>query len=196
MRLLPPIPNARISQRFGEHPAWYAPYGLAGHEGLDLAVPTGTPVFAAHDGTATVRLGSPTYGHYVTVQSEQVDTLYAHLSRVDVAQGQAVAAGDIIGLSGNTGRSFGAHLHFGVRPNPIDLLNGFKGWVDPERFVGGEEEEQGMAELTPEDAGSARWHAEEAVRQIEQTIESLQIARKRLVEETIPKLYEVEGQAT
>jgi len=147
MRLIPPIPNARISQRFGEHPAWYAPYGLAGHEGLDLAVPTGTPVFAAHDGTATVRLGSPTYGHYVTVQSEQVDTLYAHLSRVDVAQGQAVAAGDIIGLSGNTGRSFGAHLHFGVRLNPIDLLNGFKGWVDPERFLGGEEEEGNLANI-------------------------------------------------
>jgi hypothetical protein len=141
MRLIPPIPNARISQRFGEHPAWYAPYGLAGHEGLDLAVPTGTPVFAAHDGTATVRLGSPTYGDYVTVQSEQVDTLYAHLSRVHVEQGDAVRAGDIIGLSGNTGRSFGDHLHFGVRPNPIDLLNGFKGWVDPERFLGGEEEE-------------------------------------------------------
>ena len=56
MRLIPPIPNARISQRFGEHPAWYAPYGLAGHEGLDLAVPIGTPVRVAHDGTATVRL--------------------------------------------------------------------------------------------------------------------------------------------
>jgi hypothetical protein len=83
-----------------------------------------------------------------------------------------------------------------VRPNPIDLLNGFKGWVDPERFLGGEEEEQGMAELTPEDAGAARWHAEEAVREIERTIEVLQEARKRLVEETIPRLYAAEGQAT
>ena len=196
MRLIPPIPNARISQRFGEHPAWYAPYGLAGHEGLDLAVPTGTPVFAAHNGTATVRLGSPTYGHYVTVQSEQVDTLYAHLSRVHVEQGDAVRAGDIIGLSGNTGRSFGAHLHFGVRPNPIDLLNGFKGWVDPERFLGGEEEEGYMLDEERERIVAARWNAEEAVRQIEQTIETLQQARQRLVEETIPKLYAAEGQGT
>jgi hypothetical protein len=136
-----PVPGARVSQPFGAHPGTYAAYGLAGHEGTDYAVPIGTPVRAAHDGTATVRLGSATYGNYVTVQSEQVDTLYAHLSRVDVAQGQAVAAGDIIGLSGNTGRSFGPHLHFGVRPVPVDKDNGFKGWVNPEAFLGGEEQE-------------------------------------------------------
>ena len=79
MRLIPPIPNARISQRFGEHPAWYAPYGLAGHEGLDLAVPTGTPVRAAHDGTATVRLGS-NYGH-LSRCNQAGRYAYAHLSR-------------------------------------------------------------------------------------------------------------------
>jgi hypothetical protein len=147
MRLRHPVPGARVSQPFGANPGTYRAYGLAGHEGIDYAVPVGTPVLAAHDGTAWVRRGSDTYGDYVTVQSETVDTLYAHLSRVDVAQGQAVAAGDIIGLSGNTGRSFGAHLHFGVRPNPIDLLNGFKGWVDPERFLGGEEEEGNLANI-------------------------------------------------
>lgn len=139
--MIHPLPSGVVSQRFGEHPAWYAPYGLAGHEGLDLAVPTGTPVFAAHDGTATVRLGSPTYGNYVTVQSEAVDTLYAHLSDVTVRQGQDVHAGDVIGLSGNTGRSFGPHLHFGVRPVPVDKDNGFKGWVDPEGWL---QEEDGV----------------------------------------------------
>lgn len=191
--MIHPIPGARVSQRFGENPDAYAPYGLAGHEGLDLAVPVGTPVRAAHDGTATVRLGSPTYGHYVTVQSEQVDTLYAHLSRVHVEQGDAVRAGDIIGLSGNTGRSFGDHLHFGVRPNPIDLLNGFKGFVDPESYIseGGD-----VADEERERLVAARWNAEEAVRQIERTIESLQEAHRRLVEETIPKLYAAEAQST
>lgn len=136
-----PVPGARLSQPFGAHPGTYAAYGLAGHEGLDFAVPIGTPVYAAHDGTAAVRLGSPTYGNYVTVQSEAVDTLYAHLSDVTVRQGQDVRAGDVIGLSGNTGRSFGPHLHFGVRPVPVDKDNGFKGWVDPEGWL---QEEDGV----------------------------------------------------
>lgn len=138
MRLRHPVPGARVSQPFGANPGTYRAYGLAGHEGIDYAVPVGTPVLAAHDGLATVRRDSPTYGHYVTVQSETLDTLYAHLSRVDVAQGAAVRAGDVLGLSGNTGRSFGPHLHFGVRPVPIDTLNGYKGWVDPSRLLEGD----------------------------------------------------------
>ena len=52
MRLLHPIPGARISQRFGENPAMYTQYNLAGHEGVDFAAPVGTPVRAAHDGVA------------------------------------------------------------------------------------------------------------------------------------------------
>lgn len=138
-----PVPGARLSQPFGAHPGTYAAYGLAGHEGTDYAVPIGTPVYAAHDGTAAVRLGSATYGNYVTVQSEAVDTLYAHLSDVTVRQGQDVRAGDVIGLSGNTGRSFGPHLHFGVRPVPVDKDNGFKGWVDPEGWLQ-EEDDMGI----------------------------------------------------
>jgi len=53
-----PCPSARISQRFGENPASYAAYGLAGHEGLDLAALSGTPVFAAHAGLVE-RLDGP-----------------------------------------------------------------------------------------------------------------------------------------
>jgi len=142
-----PVPGADISQRFGENPGTYAQYGLAGHEGLDLAAPVGTPVRAAHDGEAQGHLGSSTYGHYVQIVTPTLETVYAHLSDVVVRDGQAVRAGDVIGLSGNTGRSFGPHLHFGVRPLPADAGNGYKGWVDPERFL----REEG-------DMGLIGWH--------------------------------------
>lgn len=131
--MLHPLPSGGVSQRFGENPGTYAEFGLAGHEGLDLSAPIGTPVMAAHDGVMQVRLGSPSYGNYATVTGTDVGTLYAHLSSVTAPT--TVRAGDIVGYVGNTGRSTGPHLHFGVRPVPADVANGYKGWVDPEPYI-------------------------------------------------------------
>jgi len=130
-----PLPIGVITQRFGARPEYYAQYGLAGHEGLDLAAPAGTPVVAAHAGSAITYHGSPTYGEYVCVSATGLQTLYAHLSRIDVRDGDAVTPGQIIGAVGVTGNSTGPHLHFGVRPIPIDFGNGFKGWCDPEPYL-------------------------------------------------------------
>ena len=187
-----PLPNGIISQRFGANPAQYAEYGLAGHEGLDLMASSGTPVLAAHDGAALVYHGSPTYGEYVALAAVGVQTLYAHLSRVCVRAGQAVREGDLIGLVGSTGCSTGPHLHFGVKPIPIDYGNGYKGFVDPEPWIMGED----MTDEDRERIVAARWNAEQAVREIEQVMVSLQAARERLVNETIPKLYAAETQNT
>ena len=89
-----------------------------GHTGMDLAVPTGTPVRAALPGTVTAAQYHSSYGYYVMIDhGNGLTTLYAHNSQLLVRVGQTVAAGDIVSLSGSTGRSTGPHLHFEVRVN-------------------------------------------------------------------------------
>lgn len=89
-----------------------------GHTGIDLAVPTGTPIRAALPGTVRVARFDSSYGYYVTIGHEGgLITLYGHNSRLLVSPGQTVRAGDVISLSGSTGRSTGPHLHFEVRVN-------------------------------------------------------------------------------
>ena len=141
LRLLHPALGARISQRFGENPHMYAAFGLAGHEGVDFAVAVGTPISAAHDGVVRSAQG-PTYGIQAWLEGDGVTTLYAHLS--GVLRHGAVRAGDVIALSGNTGRSTGAHLHMGLKIrgwfNPA-----YKDWLDPLPLL---EEQGGRGMLT------------------------------------------------
>lgn len=90
-----------------------------GHSGMDLAVPTGTPVRAALPGTVSVSAyNKGGYGYYVMIDhGDGLATLYGHCSQLLAQEGQAVKAGDVIALSGSTGRSTGPHLHFEVRVN-------------------------------------------------------------------------------
>lgn len=90
-----------------------------GHTGMDLAVPTGTPIRAALPGTVTVSTyNQGGYGYYVMIDhGGGLVTLYGHCSRLLAQVGKAVQAGDVIALSGSTGRSTGPHLHFEVRMN-------------------------------------------------------------------------------
>ena len=86
------------------------------HLGLDFRVPSGTPVAAMNDGT--VLLARPLYfeGNFVVVDHGQgLLTLYLHLSEFKVKEGDQVKRGEIIGLSGSTGRATGPHLHVAVR---------------------------------------------------------------------------------
>lgn len=104
------------------------------HSGLDIAVPVGTPIEASAPGVvAWARLGQQ-YGNYVMIiHANGMATLYAHMSRIDVAQDQVVSRGQIIGLSGGaagaygSGFSTGPHLHFEVREDGIP--------VDPYRYL-------------------------------------------------------------
>ncbi len=86
------------------------------HLGLDFRVPTGTPVEAMNDGT--VLLARPLYfeGNFVVIDHGQgLLTLYLHLSEFKVKEGDRVKRGEVIGLSGGTGRATGPHLHVAVR---------------------------------------------------------------------------------
>ena len=90
-----------------------------GHSGMDLAVPTGTSVRAALPGTVTVSTyNQGGYGYYMMIDhGNGLSTLYGHNSQLLAQVGQTVEAGDVIALSGSTGRSTGPHLHFEVRIN-------------------------------------------------------------------------------
>ena len=82
------------------------------HRGVDIAVPTGTTVLAAMDGTVTTAAYDSYYGNYVVIEdSNGYCTKYAHMDTLSVSAGQIVKHGDSIGTTGNTGSSTGSHLH-------------------------------------------------------------------------------------
>ena len=86
------------------------------HPGLDIAVPVGTLVRATAAGLVAEAGEDPEYGTFVLLQhADEYQSMYGHLSRLVVRAGQRVAAGEVIGLSGNTGNSTAPHLHFEVR---------------------------------------------------------------------------------
>lgn len=121
-----------ISHPFGVPHAPYQKY----HTGIDIANPqrrVGYPVTPFMEGTVTKTDDSERtgYGKYVVVDhGNGITSLYAHLHRIDSAEGQKVKHGDVIGLLGNTGVSTGPHLHFEVRV--------FGVLVDPGVFMVGE----------------------------------------------------------
>ncbi len=101
------------------------------HAGMDFGVPVGSPIVAVMDGvvqrTSSSRGG---YGNLTVLQhADGTLTYYAHQSKILVTDGQVVKAGELIGLSGNTGHSTGPHLHFEVRPGGGDP-------VDPRAWLG------------------------------------------------------------
>ena len=120
-RLRWPVDSRVITQRFGENPQIYAKFNQAGHEGLDFSSPVGGNIHACADGKVLdIRPNDGNaYGLYVRLQhsvdGQEYQTIYAHLSRALVSRGQSVRAGDVIALSGNTGHSFGPHLHLTLK---------------------------------------------------------------------------------
>lgn len=103
------------------------PYGAVGkiwksgwHDGVDFACKTGTPVYAARRGVVTGNNWGADYGkHIVQRRTYPLGTknhlIYAHLSKVFVKPGEKIKKGQLIGLTGNTGKSTAPHLHFGER---------------------------------------------------------------------------------
>lgn len=96
------------------------------HHGVDVAVPTGTPVTAAAAGRVSFAGWNGGYGYLVSIDhGNRIETRYAHNSRIVVRVGQHVQRGDLIAYSGNTGRSTGPHVHFEIRQNgqSVDPMN-------------------------------------------------------------------------
>lgn len=95
------------------------------HAGIDIAAPEGTPIRAAESGSVVVAGWTGGYGNYTCIaHGGALSTCYAHQSRYGTSVGAKVSKGQVIGYVGNTGHSFGAHLHFETRVNgtPVDPM--------------------------------------------------------------------------
>ena len=122
-----PLSDARLTSGYGmrNHPVLRR---RARHNGVDLAAPNGTPVYATADGTVEMAQYYSSYGNYVQLaHGADMETRYAHLSSYTVSAGEQVRMGDLIGYVGSTGRSTGPHLHYEVRVsgdpvNPIPYM--------------------------------------------------------------------------
>jgi murein DD-endopeptidase MepM/ murein hydrolase activator NlpD len=117
--LTSPLEFSRVSSGYGMrfHP-------ISGkqkaHLGVDYAAPTGTPVRTIGDGVVSFAGVQRGYGNVVIIgHRDNQSTLYAHLSRIDVVQGQRLTQGDRVGAVGSTGASTGPHLHFEFRDNGV-----------------------------------------------------------------------------
>lgn len=112
------------------------------HRGVDIAVPTGTTVYAAHDGTVTTAAYDSYYGNYVVIEKDGYTTKYAHMDSLSVSAGQSITKGTVIGTTGNTGSSTGSHLHIeclynGEYYNPLFYFDVGKGTLYGESPGGG-----------------------------------------------------------
>lgn len=124
-----PLDGLSLTSEFGmrTHPVLG---GRRQHKGIDLAAPTGTPIYATADGIVGKAQWYSSYGLYVEIaHGAQLETRYAHMSRLAVAPGERVRKGDVIGYVGSTGRSTGPHLHYEVRVanvavNPLPYMTG------------------------------------------------------------------------
>jgi murein DD-endopeptidase MepM/ murein hydrolase activator NlpD len=122
-----PLNSASLTSGYGmrTHPVLG---GRRAHKGVDLAMPAGTPVYAAADGVISKAEWFSSYGLYIALEhGGNIQTRYGHLSRLNVAAGQQVHKGDLIGYVGSTGRSTGPHLHYEVRisglaVNPVPYM--------------------------------------------------------------------------
>ena len=116
--------EGRISSRFG----WRGIFNRM-HYGLDIAAPTGTPIFSSMDGTVAFANRKGNYGLMIEIDhGNGVSTRYGHCSAIMVRPGEYVYKGELIGEVGNTGFSTGPHLHYeiridGVPINPEDFLS-------------------------------------------------------------------------
>ena len=114
--------NGVVTSRFGLRHRRY-------HYGTDINLETGDSVLSAFDGRVRITKLSSSYGYVIVIRHlNGLETLYAHLSQINVINDQLVKAGDLIGLGGNTGHSRGSHLHFEIRYlgapiNPEDIVN-------------------------------------------------------------------------
>lgn len=124
------------------------PEHAGGHTGVDISAPEGTPVRAPAPGLVRAATESAVFGRYVVLAHRaESQTLYAHLSRVDVLPGQFLRRGDGLGLVGSTGLSTGPHLHWALAAggsplvagphlrDPLAALSATPGIIDVERAL-------------------------------------------------------------
>lgn len=137
-----PLTDFTISQGFGGNAAYYKQFGQSGHNGIDLAAPAGTPIYAADEGTVTFEgwgqnhswMGTPA-GICVLINHGGSYAGYAHMTRTVVNKGQKVSKGQHIGYVGATGAATGPHLHFEMLPLSPNFNNGYAGRINPMPYI-------------------------------------------------------------
>jgi murein DD-endopeptidase MepM/ murein hydrolase activator NlpD len=109
------------------------------HEGIDFTAPVGTEIYTTGDGVVkTIEYSRRGYGNMIIISHGfGYETVYAHLSKVNIKPGQKVKRGQVIGFVGNTGKSTAPHLHYEVRKNgnPIDPINFFFNDITPAEYA-------------------------------------------------------------
>lgn len=153
-------PAGSVTQWFGENETLYRRWGLAGHNGIDIVAPHGSPLYAVEDAVVySVKHSPDGYGKYFRLRTHKHEWTYGHCSDIHVEVGQKVKAGEHVADMGNTGfvvsgatpfwkvNPFaGTHLHLGLRMlkggTVLNHSNGYMGSVDPYPL---------LANLTPEE---------------------------------------------
>ncbi len=136
-----PVDSSRVNQRFGMNPATYKPFGLPGHEGVDLYAPDGANIYACADGTVYMSSAPKDhpYGLQIRIKHQAngttYHTVYAHLKRTLVVKDQTVTAGDLIGYADDTGNSFGSHLHLTLKIEGEQTPGYPASFVDPMLYL-------------------------------------------------------------
>lgn len=120
-------------------------FGYRGHNGIDYALPVGTPLFAPHAGKVLEAMFDPSYGWYVKIENEREGSVIAHMKSLLVSVGMMLKVGDAIGYSGNSGNvrprptvakpNAGAHLHWGYYQIPRNRNNGYNGFIDQTPYL-------------------------------------------------------------
>ncbi len=129
--------SAFVMPRIGRTNSGFGARHRQPHFGVDIHLVTGDTVLSAFDGLVRIAKLNSSYGNVVIIRHKNgLETIYAHLSKILVHTDQYVNAGELIGLGGNTGHSFGSHLHFEVRYkgeplDPNELIS-----FDEQRLVG------------------------------------------------------------
>ena len=114
-----PIDYVQNTSPFGDRDAPTAG-ASSNHQGVDLAAPLNTPIYAARSGTVSIATYSSSAGYYVQIDhGDGYKSIYMHMTYFVVSAGQKVSQGQIIGYCGSTGVSTGSHLHFGISQNGV-----------------------------------------------------------------------------
>jgi len=113
-----PLDSVSVSSPYGKRSITVNKRYYWWHNGTDFKAPLNSPAYAVADGRVAAARYDDSYGYYAVLDHGKFGTLYAHLSRFNVAEGNYIRAGQIIAYTGITGDSTGPHLHFEIRLSP------------------------------------------------------------------------------
>ena len=138
-----------ISFKFGEAPDWYVKIAGYPHNGVDFAMPEGTPVLACDDGKVIwADQSCDGRGKSVHILHEWGLSVYYHLSEIRAKFGREIKKADTLGLSGSTGWATGPHLHFGIKVRGYEVP-GMRGWCNPLKYISEKVEEPSVPAIKP-----------------------------------------------